>query len=171
MSILFFTATILSLANCAHFQKEVPVGPQRKVASVPVDNKVEFPSLGLTFVIKDKSVGTPVAAIFDKNGEFYPEMQSKINKTMKASSLVDLIVVSSEVQPENKIYKESKETYATLIIKAKTLNGLTKKEQTLKFAVPVERMMIAQKGGKAAGLGYWNTTDVRPLDPTQSLPF
>ncbi len=41
-----------------------------------------------------------------------------------------LTVLSSEVFPENKIYKESQETYATLVINAKTVNGLNKKELT-----------------------------------------
>jgi hypothetical protein len=145
--------------------------PSRDPASHSPNRIVEFPGMGLTIVIKEKTQGLPVAAIFDKNGEYYPELQNKINKKLKASALVDMIILSTEVIPENRLYEESKERYATLIIQAKTLNALNKKEQMLKFAVPMERMMIAQKGGKATGLGYWNTTDVRPLDPQQKLPF
>lgn len=159
---------LFTLPSCAHMRTDAG---KRQVTAVAAPSKVEIPSLGVTLVMKEKSIGFPVAAMFDKNGEYYPEIQNKINKKIMANTQVGFNVVSAELQPEYKVYKESRESYATLIIKATTVNGLSNKEQTLKFAVPVERMVISQKGGKASGLGYWNTTDVRVLDPQQVLPF
>ena len=166
---LLLPPVLVCLAACSHLPSKD--GSKRPATSVVVQKKIELPSLGLTLIMKEKSQGFPVAAIFDKNGEYYPEIQNKINKKMMENTQVGFHVVSVEFHPEYKVYKESRENYSTVIIKATTVNGLSHKEQNLKFAGPVERMVISQKGGKASGLGYWNTTDVRVLDPQQVLPF
>lgn len=170
VTLVRITAVLLvagSLVHCAH----KPAMSGRQVTSIPIDNKIDVPSLGLTFVMKDKTAGTPVAAIFDKNGEFYPEIQSKINKKMLSVAQMGMTYVGAELKQESSIYRDSRENYATLVINATTVNGLTKKPEKVKFLVPVERMLITQKGGKTEGLGFWNTTEVRILSPTQTFPF
>jgi hypothetical protein len=127
--------------------------------------RLNIPDTGnVEIVLQESRLGSPIGVIQDDKGKFFPEIQLEINNAIRAKALKGFKPTHFQIRSEKEVYPKSPESFAILVLEGTTVNGVTEREQPIKFAISIERMFVENNGGNAHGFGYWNATEVRIIN-------